>query len=727
MVSMIPEQEIFLDTFASIAAASGGNRTITLNSTFVGNFSLVPNLYVGCVLEIYADSGDAFTDKTVVVSNTGNTITVSDTLDTAITSSASSYYGVLRQFGSPVPAPTVGGLTGTITNVTITDGGSAVQADKYIISGSEIPSGTFGSGSSGEITLTLSAATATFTFVDEASDKYKDNSSGSEAGYVTLYVADNTDTSDGQDSVNIVFDVDEGYTAPSAGDLANITIDISAGDNANSIAEAFRVAVNTLNMTATRDGAVVTVTNTTGGEVDTWTETTNGGVAISGFTDGGTVTAASITNAGSGYTAATGNITHTNIGSGSSVTLSVTTSSTGNPRLLSDTWIGLADSITVPTTSVEMKQLNLASAGTRNYIYQFKGAESTDGGSINLFANNFSFLYYALGKKVIGTVGNETSATLTNEHITSGLSGTNFIFDDTGNTGDRFYRVEGNTICPPIRKGIDDTAGVKKVGTGASDFITYTYTEENGEELPSFALEYTLKKGSQLSTVATDANSEAVYSKIYPGCQVNTLTITADEGQEIKLDVSLMTKTTVVADTNYETFNGETDVQNFVNYGSRVGGQAGQDDGLMTPYFFSDGTIEMFGNEYIRIQNCTLTINNGLQDKRYIGRTNKTIKTMVTGQRTYELSFTGYVTDDAIFEALRNDTVYGLQSSDNQDIKLNFYKANGEQVQLHFRNYVVKTADFPLTNDNSPISVSWTIEPLTLAKAEETTYWVIQG
>ena len=77
-------------------------------------------------------------------------------------------------------------------------------------------------------------------------------------------------------------------------------------------------------MTATRKlNAVVTVTNTIG-EVDTWTETTNGGVAISGFADGGTVTAASITNAGTGYTAATGDITHTNIGSGSSVTLSVT-------------------------------------------------------------------------------------------------------------------------------------------------------------------------------------------------------------------------------------------------------------------------------------------------------------------------------------------------------------------------------------------------------------------
>ena len=675
MVSMIPEQEIFLDTFASIAGASGGNRTITLNATFVGNFSLVTNLYVGCVLEIYADSGDVFTDKTVVVSNTANTITVSDTLDTNITSSASSYYGVLRQFGSPVPAP---------------KGGSAT---------------------------THTAQVLTVEFKSDTASDYND------VGIIfgVLDGAGGTNRDAG------IFFTSDGSFANAAGLLTeteyDITVDISGSEltTAEEYIDAAIAAINLVDVdegdagtdpdfTAVRDGNKLILTNIYGGSV----------FRTPGTDDGG-----SDSTIGSLDIASTSVIELT-------VTTAGATESSSNPRLLSDTWIGLADSITVPTTSVEMKQLNLASAGTRNYIYQFKGAESTDGGSINLFANNFSFLYYALGKKAIGAVGGEASTVLTNEHLVSSsdndLSGTNFIFDDTSSdTTDRFYRCEDNTICPPIRKGIDDTTGIKRVGTAATNFITYTYSEENGEELPSFALEYTLKKGSQLSTVAVDTPKEAVYSKIYPGCQVNTLSITADEGQEIKMDVSLMTKTTVVADTNYDTFNGETDVQNFVNYGSRAGGAAGQDDGLMTPYFFSDGTIEMFGNEYIRIQNCTLTINNGLQDKRYIGRTNKTIKTMVTGQRTYELSFTGYVTDDAIFEALRNDTVYGLQESDNQDIKLNFYKANGEQVQLHFRNYVVKTADFPLTNDNSPISVSWTIEPLTLAKAEEKTYWVIQG
>ena len=723
MVSMIPEQEIFLDTFASIAAASGGNRTITLNSTFVGNFSLVANLYVGCVLEIYLDSDNSFIDKTVVVSNAANTITVSDTLTTAITSTPTNYYGILRQFGSPVPAPK-GASSGQIETVTISDGGTQVAANLSILDNDEInlTSGISG-GSSGEIELTISAHTTVLTFATATATNYEDNDAGQD-GFFTLSIAGR----DATETVAVIFN-DDDQSPKSTGADRDITVDIdttgSDFDDGNTIAEAVRVALASEDLIITRAANQLTIINSIGGYVADTTEDTNGGVTVTSNSAGGVVTAATINNAGTGFS---GSGTKTITAAGDDIVLVITTATAGNPRLLSDTWIGLADSITVPTTSVEMKQLNLASAGTRNYIYQFKGAESTDGGSINLFANNFSFLYYALGKKSIDSVTTEPSVTLSSEHATSGLSGTNFIFDDTSSdTTDRFYRVEGNTVCPPIRKGIDDTTGGKKVGTAATDFITYTYSEENGEELPSFALEYTLKKGSQLSTIATDSPSEAVYSKIYPGCQVNTLSITADEGQEIKMDVSLMTKTTVVAPSSYDTFNGQTDVQEFVNYGSRYGGLTGQDDGLMTPYFFSDGTIEMFGNEYIRIQNCTLTISNGLQDKRYIGRTNKTIKTMVTGQRTYELSFTGYVTDDAIFEALRNDTVYGLQSSDDQDIKLNFYKANGEQVQLHFRNYVVKTADFPLTNDNSPISVSWTIEPLTLAKAEETTYWIIQG
>ena len=725
MVSMIPEQEIFLGTFASIAGASGGNRIITLNSTFTTNFSLVTNLYVGCVLEIYLNGDNSFVDKCVVGANAPTTITVADTLATAITSTATNYYGVLRQFGSPVPAPK-GAASGQIDSVTITTAGTQHPANLAILDNTEInaASGITG-GSNGEIAVTLSAHSTVLTFITATAINYEDNDAGHH-GFFTLSIAG----TDATETLAVHFD-DDNMAAKASGADRDITVDIdttgsSPGefDDGNTIAEAVRLALGSEDLSISRAGAVLTITNSIGGYVANTTEDVNGGVTVTTNTAGGVITGATITNAGSGFSGSG----YVNLdGSGTDGRITITTSTAGNPRLLSDTWLGLVDSVTIPTTSVEMKQLNLAAAGTRNYVYQYKGAESTDGGSISVFANNFSWLYYALGKKTF-TVASEaampTSSTDPSTEFAASTT-TNFMYDTTNDN--RWYRVIAGKVCPPVRKGIDGIGNTFKTPSATkTDLITYTYTEENGEELPSFALEYTLKKGSTLTTVATDSASESVYTKIYPGCQVNSLTINADEGQEIKMDVSLMTKTTVLPGSGYDTFNNVTDVQNFINYGSRNGTAANQTESLMTPYFFSDGTIEMFGNEYIRIQNCTLTINNGLVDKRFIGRTNNRIKSHLTGQRTYELSFTGYVTDAAIFDELRSNSSTALTGTDS-DIKLNFYKANGEQVSMNFGNYMVKVADFPLTNDNSPIAITWTIEPLELKTVTESTYWVIQG
>ena len=73
-VSMIPEQDINLGTFASIAAASGNQRVITLNSTFTTNFSLVDNLYRGCYLSIYKASDDVLTDRVLIQGNAATSI-----------------------------------------------------------------------------------------------------------------------------------------------------------------------------------------------------------------------------------------------------------------------------------------------------------------------------------------------------------------------------------------------------------------------------------------------------------------------------------------------------------------------------------------------------------------------------------------------------------------------------------------------------------------------------
>ena len=46
---------------------------------------------------------------------------------------------------------------------------------------------------------------------------------------------------------------------------------------------------------------------------------------------------------------------------------------------------------------------------------------------------------------------------------------------------------------------------------------------------------------------------------------------------------------------------------------------------------------------------------------------------------------------------------------------------------ISFRDYMVKSGDFPLTNDKGPITVNWVIQPLHLQSATESTYWVTQG
>lgn len=551
MVSMIPEQDIYLGKFEAGGETDNGHTlTVLLGTDFTDEFSLVPNLYRGCELELYLDADDTFQDKTIITSNTATTITFNDSVIAGMLATAENYYGIIKALGAPVPAP-------------------------------------------------------------------KDSS---------------------------------------------------------------------------------------------------------------------------------------------------------NPRLLSDTWIGLTDQITVPSTAIEMKQIALNS-GSRNMAYQFKGAETTSGGSFSLSANNFSWLYYALGEMDITTVSNATAVTLpsadadkSNNTVTNiagaGASGNNFIYDDdsTAPGGKRFYRVVGTTICPPIQRIVDDytAADLKAVNHTLTNKITYTFSESNTHTLPSFALEYTLKKPASMATEEVDITSttltgtttdfdgsapgtnatttrnisETVYSKIYPGCQVESLNMTADAGQEVKMNVNFNSKNTFTAPNNYVTANKTTDLQDWVNFGSPKGGQANINEEQLRPFFFSDGTIEMFGQEYIRIENMTLDISNSLQPKRFIGRYDKNSQIHIPGQRTYSLSFTGLVTDNLLFEELRNNAATSLGGTDGNQIKISFTKdttTNDETLVMIFKDYMVTSADFPLTNDKGPITINWTIQPLELHSCTHATNWIIQG
>jgi len=422
-------------------------------------------------------------------------------------------------------------------------------------------------------------------------------------------------------------------------------------------------------------------------------------------------------------------------------------------RLNADNWLGIVESASFPNVDVEVKQVNLALGTTRNYEYQYKGIETASGANINLVANHGAFLYYALGScsTVIATV----SADNPTNRLTADAAGDVYI--DTGGAGAGqqtitthlsqgpiFYKTgyaatgtAGTALTPPLLNHLDAHTSAEQLtrttttATALTAPITYTFTEANGEELPSFALEQSLSKLEATSTFQTQDFSLATEShnfvRIARGNRVQTLTLTANENEELKMTMDLNTRGVhkLKTDERYEARGGAgSDNDKLFNLND-----TSDDAEFLEPFFFSSGSFTIFGEQFLKITNLSLTINNNLQEKRFIGIGAKSLKTDIPSFRNYELSFTALITDNRLFEELfdqAEQTGTGL-TDDNGLIQLVFDKANGEQIKLQFKNYMINAANYTVPDDKGPITVEATVMPRDLHLCEVKTHWVLQG
>ena len=164
------------------------------------------------------------------------------------------------------------------------------------------------------------------------------------------------------------------------------------------------------------------------------------------------------------------------------------------------------------------------------------------------------------------------------------------------------------------------------------------------------------------------------------------------------------------------------------NFGQNTGLSTATTQEFITPYFFSDGTISLFGSEFMKVSNFSLNVSNGLMDKRYIGQYNKQIKNVVTGQRTYTIEMTALLSDRRLFAELRNEDSFRNAMS-HSNIQLLLSKPTGERIKLQFDDFMVSVANFPgPSEERGPLEVSFTIMPLRTGTAIDTvTGWVLQG
>jgi len=640
-VTFVPEVDIYLKP----SVLNADKNILTIHSDFTGNFDLVNNLYVGCVLEFYDNGTHTTTHR--VTANDGTTITFHPAQ--TITLDATNDYYHLKGYGAPCPAEKVAG-------------GSTTYRD--------------------EVTH--------FTFASDTKSDYSGD-------YIVFYEIQSADAGTAK-AVVVWFDTTGSETIPPhpITPVEEVEVDISdAGLTTRD--EYVAAAVTAINaasgveVVATRSNNVLIITND----------------------HGGPTTDADSSNAS--------HITHSIVTQGATVA-----ATSAAKRLNADYWMGIVESLTFPSVEVEFKQQNLFVGGSRNFTYQYKGIETAGNASVNVVANHGAWLYYFFGKC------SAISATL--------ASGTNPASDFAGNagsenkyylngtsvtdTGPLFYRSLDNVMTPPVLRGQDVFGDLDQLTepsgtTTISDPIEYTFAEQDGDDLPSFAMEQVFSKLPSSNTYRTNAandNEDTNFVLIATGNRVNTLTMTANENEELKMTMDCMPRKVheLEKTESYEARRGVTNETEFKNYSSN--------DKFLEPFFFSSGSISLFGQNFLRITNFTLTMDNTLTDKRFIGIGSKTVKDAIPAQRTYELAFTALVTDDLLFNELKNQN-----ETTGTVIDLIFDKSNGEQIRLKFDDYFLTTNTWPIPEDKGAVMVEATIIPRTLNSCTVKTHWILQG
>ena len=433
---------------------------------------------------------------------------------------------------------------------------------------------------------------------------------------------------------------------------------------------------------------------------------------------------------------------------------------TVSPRILSNNWLGLTNTVGIPTVDVETKQVNLALAGSRNYSYQYRGMETAGQASLDINLNHGSWLYYAFGGLTSTTSTALAQKTHTNhfESVDGSVSVHTLYQGVTTDVNDRnssthssngkFHRVLKGTsaLCPPL---LPNTSAYSvtlpsDTGSGIQAPITYVFGEKNDNKLPSFALELLTQKGSLATgdnkSLMVDRNtySESVYAQIYPGCVVSDMTLSANENEEVKATLNMNVKRVFEAPAGYvgkcydATNNDTSEFKNLLNFGQQTGANADITQSFIDPFFFSNGSISLFGQEFLKVSSFSLSLQNTLTDKRYVGQYNTQIKDYVPGLRTYEITMSAYVTDRRIFDELRRLSPNRVAldegaNGENAKIVLSFTKSNGESIKLEFDDYMVSASTWPLQEDRGPVQVDFTIMPLRTGTLNAVTHWVLQS
>jgi hypothetical protein len=232
--------------------------------------------------------------------------------------------------------------------------------------------------------------------------------------------------------------------------------------------------------------------------------------------------------------------------------------------------------------------------------------------------------------------------------------------------------------------------------------------------VPSFTVEQSFR-----SSDATPGGDQLL--RLYSGCKVNSLEVSADTEGELKLSAS------------YEASRHYTDTgsrftphrmfENTANSASnrKVSGIAVDGE---KPYLFQDISIEAFGRPILRATEFNFGIDNGNTARWYI-RGHQGSQSDTDQIRNYTFTFKAIVEDDRLWEQLRTRKHH----KNTNDITLTMRKAGSastkQNATITIEDYTIKKADHQIPSDKGPITADVELVVRHLKVTENAPYYTM--
>jgi len=399
-------------------------------------------------------------------------------------------------------------------------------------------------------------------------------------------------------------------------------------------------------------------------------------------------------------------------------TVKTVTAATDNDNDKQITYIpGVYDTVTVPdfTPTIEPRYY-LGTASKRNFTAAYKGTQAYSGSVPSFILLNGWPLRFPIGRiNTIMSGTTDTATALDGAH----KKGDYFLQLDSGtssNVAQHDYVQIGATstaevvriitavqshkvrISDPLRFDHDDDAAVTPMNgaTGAVNYFSHTIHEEN--VLDSISMNVHMRDSGE--TAAND------FDRRFYGGKVGAATLSAEEGGLLvmgwdtipfmggihnqKLDSNFSGSEALPFFSHFQKIESD-------NIGSRTGASSALAYPTQEPYYFSQGTVSLFGQTFARIRNFSLSINNNVEPRYYIERRGDSRQRgpndLVEMRREYtmaatvalpdsEASLTG--TTPSLFKELLLEGDYGLADGTGSGMK-------GFAIQLVFNKGEIMT------------------------------------